>query len=73
MKDAEKINRSIALLNAYGDLKEVREKQWLLDQIARVLLAEGYIEWASVTESVGVWDTGSLSMIDIVMIPEAVL
>jgi hypothetical protein len=46
------------LLEQYGDLDGAHHKQWVLDQIARVVLGDEYDEWAAASEDADAWDTG---------------
>lgn len=54
----ERIDRAVELIGEYGYIDGGHHKQWLLDQVARVLLGDEYEEWAAGDEETGAWDTG---------------
>lgn len=47
MTDTEesKIEQAISLIYEYGGIDGAHHKQWLLDQVLRVLLGDEYAEW----------------------------
>lgn len=64
MKAQNKIEKAIELIGDYGDIDGNDHKQWLLDQVLRVLLGISYKEWIILWEhgedgpKTYIWDTG---------------
>jgi hypothetical protein len=57
MTDREKI---LDLLNSFGQIDGAHHKAWVIDQIARIILAERYIYWIAQYRENGEyeWDCG---------------
>lgn len=47
MTDAEKIQKAIVMIESFGDTDGAHHKQWLIDQLLRLLLGseERYVRW----------------------------
>ena len=58
--EIEQISNVMDLISKYGSIDGAHHKQWLIDQIARVLLQDDYTGWASGDEETGEqsWDEG---------------
>ncbi len=46
MSDPEKIAAALDLIGSYGGTDGAHHKQWVLDQVVRVLTGDNYEEWA---------------------------
>lgn len=61
---AKKISRAIALAKQYGGIDGSHHKQWIIDQMKRILLGPDYDEWqaqyneVSRRDGYGEWDEG---------------
>jgi hypothetical protein len=40
-----RIHKAIVLLTRYGSIDGAHHKQWVIDQLARILLDDGYEQW----------------------------
>jgi hypothetical protein len=59
MSPQDRINAAVSLINELGDIDGAHHKQWLLDQVVRLLLAEEYDAWAKAIDAEGFyWDQG---------------
>jgi len=62
MTDAEKIQKAIEKIERFGGFEGGHHKQWVIDQVVRILLAEQYESWLadmnSDPESYDPWDHG---------------
>jgi hypothetical protein len=60
MTPQERIDVAMAYIGDYGYIDGAHHKQWVLDQVARVLLGDEYPEWADGLDEDGVswWDRG---------------
>ena len=59
MTDKERIEQAMEFINEYGHIDGAHHKQWVLDQIARVLLGDAYTEWAAPhSDEWGGWEVG---------------
>lgn len=45
MTDQEKINEATALIHNTGGIDGSHHKQWVIDQVLRILTGEKYDEW----------------------------
>lgn len=45
--NTEKEKEVLKLINRWGGIEEDHHKQWLLDQIVRVLAGDGYGKWVA--------------------------
>ena len=54
----EKIEQAMKLIEQYGHVDGEHHKQWLLDQVARVLMGSAYEGWAEPEEGGWEWDVG---------------
>lgn len=41
----QKVAAALALIEAYGGIEGEHHKTWVIDQVARVLIGDGYEEW----------------------------
>ena len=59
MNDRERIEKAMEIANSYGFIDGEHHKQWVLDQMVRVLLGEAeYTEWAKGSEEYPEWEVG---------------
>jgi hypothetical protein len=45
MKSVDKVGKALELIQRFGGIDGSHHKQWVLDQIARVLTGDFYEEW----------------------------
>ena len=60
IRDSERINEAINIIGRYGNCDGGSHKQWVLDQVLRVLLGDEYEDWRCDYSSGGEyeWDEG---------------
>ena len=58
MTPEERIEAAMEFISRYGYIDGGHHKQWVLDQVARVLLGDEYDEWAEGEDGYVAWDTG---------------
>jgi hypothetical protein len=46
-KEEEKIVRALGMIYRYGGIDGSHHKQWVIDQIVRILTGDGYAEWVA--------------------------
>lgn len=56
--DSERTEQAINLILEYGYIDGAHHKQWLLDQVLRVLAGERYDAMVAPVDDVDDWDTG---------------
>lgn len=56
--DSERTEQAINLILEYGYIDGAHHKQWLLDQVLRVLAGERYDEMVAPVDDVDDWDIG---------------
>lgn len=49
MTHTKRIQESLDLIRQYGGIDGGHHKQWVLDQVVRVLAAKGYAKWVRET------------------------
>lgn len=47
MRDHIRIARALDIIRSYGGIDGAHHKQWVLDQVVRVLADEDYDEWVA--------------------------
>jgi hypothetical protein len=47
MTPTQRIKKAMVLIECYGQIDGSHHKAWVLDQVARVLMADKYDEWAT--------------------------
>jgi hypothetical protein len=57
---AERIDRATEIAYQYGQIDGDHHKNWVIDQMLRTLLADGYDAWikAAINDGTEEWDTG---------------
>lgn len=65
MNEQDQIEKAIELIGDYGGIDGGHHKQWLIDQVLRVLTDTGYKEWVTLFEcgedgpNTYEWDVGA--------------
>lgn len=47
MSATQKIKKAMDLIESYGQIDGAHHKDWVLDQVARVLMGDGYDAWVA--------------------------
>jgi hypothetical protein len=60
MTDAERIAEAARIAHRYGMIDGEHHKQWVIDQMLRAMLADGYANWVAEmnSEEFDPWDEG---------------
>lgn len=45
MPHEERVNKALELIQRYGGIDDAHHKQWLLDQVVRILTEQEYDKW----------------------------
>lgn len=45
MLDEDKVSKALELIERYGGIDGAHHKQWVLDQVVRILTGEEYEKW----------------------------
>ena len=46
-KDKARINEALSLISKYGGIDGGHHKQWVLDQVVRILTGDNYMAWVA--------------------------